>query len=112
MSKISYEPIDEYGAMSNEIMEISIPWAENLYNIGDGLLHTFPHLILDKKISPDEFLSAVNTILTYMEQYDTAHISVDLKKRNKLAAPAKEMTMGEIEELLGHRVKIVKEKSK
>ena len=70
----------------------------------------YPNLMLDHEVSEDEFNTAIDTLITYFAQKDLFHILIDLKMRNDYQGPAKEMTMEEIEEQLGYKIKIVKEK--
>ena len=70
----------------------------------------YPNLMLDHKVTEDEFNTAIDTIITYFAQKDLYHIVVDLKMRNDYQGPAREMTMEEIEQQLGYKIKIVKEK--
>ena len=71
----------------------------------------FPNIMLDHEVTDEEEEHALNTLITYFAQKDVYNIIVDLKMRNESYGPAKEMTIEEIEEQLGHKIKIVKEKS-
>ena len=65
-----------------------------------------------RELTYDNYARAIDFIISYlyMNRY---HISiVDIHERNKQLMPPKEMTIGEIEELLGYKVKIVKEENK
>lgn len=70
----------------------------------------YPNLMLDHEVTDDEWNEALNTLITYFAQNPIHNIIVDLKKRNEHYGPAKEMTMEEIEQQLGYKIKIVKEK--
>ena len=70
----------------------------------------FPNIMLDHEVTDEEEEQALNTLITYFAQREVYNIIVDLKMRNECYGPAKEMTIEEIEEQLGHKVKIVKEK--
>lgn len=70
----------------------------------------YPNMMLDHKITEEEWGQAVNTVLTYFAQKELYYVIVDLEKRNKSVGPAREMTIEEIENELGYKVKIVKEK--
>lgn len=62
------------------------------------------------EVSEDELQEAINTIIVYMAKDRIDGMTIDLDHRNEYYAPAKEMTIAEIEKKLGHKVKIVKEK--
>lgn len=77
-------------------------------NGGTKLLeHEYPHLYLDHKITEEEINNAINVIATFLMQQETCELIVDLDKREKLLTPVKEMTVEEVEEALGFRVKII-----
>lgn len=60
-------------------------------------------------VSKDDFMHAIDTILVYYMQNNLYKTIVDINERNKGVLPgAKEMTLKEIEEALGHPV-IIKE---
>lgn len=61
------------------------------------------------EVSEDEFQEAINKIIVYMAKDHLEGTTIDLDYRNECYAPAKEMTITEIEKKLGHKIKIVKE---
>lgn len=60
-------------------------------------------------VSEEEFDKAINTLIVYFAQERLSNVMVDIEFKNR-NMPIK-MTMKEIEVALGHKVKIVKEKS-
>ena len=62
------------------------------------------------KITKDEIIDALDLISLYMYQERIHKFVVDIDERNRCLAPAKEMTLEEIEAELGHKVKIVNKK--
>lgn len=67
----------------------------------------YKHLYLDRVIEMNEVDDAISIILTYFMQNHVDRIYVDLDDRDKKKAPAKEMTLEEVEAALGYKVKIV-----
>ena len=65
-----------------------------------------------RKITDDEVLDALDLISLYIYQERIHKIIVDIDERNRSLAPAKEMTLEEIEAELGHKAKIVNKKDK
>ena len=59
------------------------------------------------KITEDEIMDALDLISLYIHQEGIHKIIVDIDERNRSLAPAKEMTIEEIEAKLGYKVKIV-----
>ena len=70
----------------------------------------YPNLMLDREVTDDEWNEALNTLITYFAQNDMHTIIVDLERRNTWYGDAREMTMEEVEQQLGYKIKIVKEK--
>ena len=64
------------------------------------------------KITEDEIMDALDLITLYIYRERIHKIVVDIDERNRTLAPAKEMTLEEIEKELGHKVKIVNKKEK
>ena len=65
-----------------------------------------------RELTYDNYARAIDFIISYlyMNRY---HMSIiDIHERNKQLMSPKEMTIGENEELLGYKVKIVKEENK
>ena len=60
-----------------------------------------------RKITKDDVMYALDLISLYFYQEGIYKIVVDIDERNRLLAPAKEMTLEEIEKELGYKVKIV-----
>ena len=65
-----------------------------------------------RKITKDEVADALDLISLYIYQERLCKLVVDIDERNKFLAPAKEMTMEEIEKELGYKVKIVRKENK
>lgn len=73
----------------------------------------YPNVYLDHEITDDEFLYALDIITTHLMQRVSCKIVVDLDERERSLRPPVEMTLKEIEEKLGYKVKIVsKEKNR
>ena len=60
-----------------------------------------------RKITEDEVMDALDLISLYIYQERLYKFVVDIDERNRFLAPAKEMTLEEIEKKLGYKVKIV-----
>lgn len=70
----------------------------------------YPHICPSKdKIAIDEVVKALDTIACFFMNNRENMIIYDLKKRDNDLMPAKEMTVKEIEEELGYKIKIIKE---
>lgn len=68
----------------------------------------FDHITKEAKgLSFDD---AIDGLIAGMYNKCIGEITIDIEGRNKLYAPPKEMTVEEIEEALGYKVKIVGEK--
>lgn len=65
----------------------------------------------NKSESMDDVEKAINTLINYFVTNGVSNMTVDIDKRNKALAPAKEMTIDDIEKELGYKIKIVKEKN-
>ena len=65
-----------------------------------------------RKITEDEAMDALDLISLYIYQERIHKIVVDIDERNSSLAPAKEMTIEEIEEKLGYKVKIVSKENR
>lgn len=72
----------------------------------------YPYVFLDRDVTDDECINAMQLIATYFMQHEVNHIILDLEERNDALTPTKEMTIEEIEKQLGHKIKIVKKKNK
>lgn len=96
---------------------------EPLYYADDRIYYeepVRPHLCKDEckkilkeakkaKISTEELINAIVAEMYYTRSY---YIVIDIDGREKSYEPAKEMTLSQIEAVLGHKVKIVNEKEK
>lgn len=56
----------------------------------------------------EEAFEAMDILARYLYQNKCTKVVYNFEGRNKKLAPAKEMTVAEIEKALGHKVKIVK----
>ena len=65
-----------------------------------------------RKITEDEAMDALDLISLYMYQERIHKFVVDIDERNRCLAPAKEMTLEEIEKKLGYKVKIVSKENR
>lgn len=65
----------------------------------------------NKSESMDDVKKALDTLINHIVTNGVSSIVVDIDKRNKELAPAKEMTFDDIEKELGYKIKIVKEKN-
>lgn len=61
--------------------------------------------------SMNDVEKAINTLINHFVTKNLYTMIIDIDKRNKALAPAKEMTIGDIEKELGYKIKIVKEKN-
>ena len=55
----------------------------------------------------DKVQDALDLLVAYIYNERLASVVIDIEGRNKYLAPVKEMTLEEIEEKLGHKVKII-----
>lgn len=84
------------------------------------LCNTNPHIIPDcicehiknkvGSVSEDQLSDAIDVLITHFNDRRVTHMVVDVSKRNKYLMPPKEMSLKEIEQELGYKVKIVEEK--
>lgn len=65
----------------------------------------------NKSESMGDVEKAIDTLINHFVTNGVSHMMVDIDKRNKALAPAKEMTFDDIEKELGYKIKIVKEKN-
>ena len=63
-----------------------------------------------KKLSREDCIKAVDTLITYCYQEEIHRMEIDIDERDQILAPVKEMTLEEIEKKLGYKVKIVSDK--
>ena len=79
-------------------------------HLAPSTFNLYPNIINNiGEVSEDEFQEAINKIIVYMAKDHIDGMTIDLDYRNECYAPAKEMTITEIEKKLGHKIKIVKE---
>lgn len=69
-----------------------------------------PHVYINHEITDDDLNKAIDVIITAFWQRDLYKVTVDLDERNRSMMPTKEMTLEDIEQSLGHKVKIVNKK--
>lgn len=65
----------------------------------------------NKSESMGDVEKAIDTLINHFVTNGVSYMMVDIDKRNKALAPAKEMTFDDIEKELGYKIKIVKEKN-
>lgn len=58
----------------------------------------------------DDVTEAIDTLIAYFCQDGIYKIVIDIDKRDKSLAPAKEMTIEQIEKKLGYKIKIISDK--
>ena len=61
----------------------------------------------DTEITNDELSHALDIVTAYFVKHRINGLVLDINERNKILAPAKEMTIDEIEKELGYKIKIV-----
>ena len=71
--------------------------------------HIINNLNRNTEITNDELSHALDIITAYFVKHHINWLVLDINDRNKVLAPAKEMTIDEIEKELGYKIKIVKE---
>ena len=69
--------------------------------------HIINNLNRDTEITNDELNHALDIVTAYFVEHCINGLVLDINERNKILAPAKEMTIEEIEEKLGYKIKIV-----
>ena len=71
----------------------------------------YPDIYVDHEVTQEEFDKALNTVITMLMQSSVSNATVDLDERNLLMNqennPAKQLTIEEIEKIVGARVQIV-----
>lgn len=70
----------------------------------------YPYVFLDRDVTADECIEAMQLIATYFMQNKVNHIILDLEERNDFLTPVKQMTLEEIEKELGYKINIVRKK--
>ena len=73
--------------------------------------HIINNLNRDDEITVEELNHALDIVTAYFVEHRINGLVLDINERNKILAPAKEMTIDEIEKELGYKIKIVKEKN-
>lgn len=66
----------------------------------------YPYLYREN-VTEEDVNEALHTIISFYMDKGTNHLIIDLNKRNAYLAPAKEMTLDQIEKELGHKIKII-----
>ena len=66
----------------------------------------------DTEIKVEELNHALDIVTAYFVEHCINGLVLDINERNKILAPAKEMTIDEIEKELGYKIKIIKEEKK
>ena len=74
--------------------------------------HIIDNLNRDTEITVEELKHALDVVTVYFVENCINGLVLDINERNKILAPAKEMTIDEIEKDLGYKIKIVKENKK
>ena len=97
----SFEPITPITAFSKE--------GPFIYDC--DCQHIINNLNSDTGITVDELNHALDIVTAYFVEHCINRLVLDINKRNKILATAKEMTIDEIEKELGYKIKIVKEKN-
>ena len=69
--------------------------------------HIINNLNIDDDITVEELNHALDIITAYFAKHCINGLVLDINERNKILAPAKEMTIDEIEKELGYKIKIV-----
>lgn len=67
----------------------------------------YKHLYIDHKISNKELNKAIKLIYSYSVQHKIKNMICDLGMLDDELTPTKEMTIDEIEKILGYKIKIV-----
>lgn len=72
----------------------------------------YPNIYLDHTVEKDEFENALNTVITACMQNNMHTLDIDLDTRNNpetenIMSEPVEMSIEEIEQLLGHPIKII-----
>ena len=69
--------------------------------------HIIDNLNRDAEITVEELNHALDIVTAYFVEHRINGLVLDINERNKILAPAKEMTIDEIEKELGYKIKIV-----
>ena len=69
----------------------------------------YPFLLINHLVTKEEIENAIDTVITYFVQNEVSKISVNLSARNMGKAPAKEVTLADVEKMYGCKVKIINE---
>lgn len=98
MKKIEIELVD---SDLGNIPELS--YAELSYAECSNILEKYPF----EDVTFDKVQDALDLLVAYIHKERLTSVVIDIEGRNKYLAPVKEMTLEEIEEKLGHKVKII-----
>lgn len=81
----------------------------NLFSLNEIDCDKYPYILKeDDVVYAEEAFEAMDTLARYLYQNKCTKVVYNFEGRNRALAPAKEMTMAEIEKALGYKVKIVK----
>lgn len=92
-----------------KLMTIKITDSDDFYSNTYLYPGELPYTCVDYEVDHDECMVAIRTLITFLTKTASAMMVIDLDEFEKSLAPAKEMTISEIEKALGHKIKIVKE---
>lgn len=69
----------------------------------------YPYIMLDHEVNEDEVDKAIDTLLTYFAQKKIHTCIINLDERNYNKTPTKEFTIEELENIVGYKIKIVRD---
>ena len=102
LENLSFDLVTEFTAFSKEGSFINDRDCQHIIN----------NLNRDDEITVEELNHALDIVTAYFVKHHINWLILDINERNKILAPAKEMTIDEIEKELGYKIKIVKENNK
>lgn len=102
LENLSFDLVTEFTAFSKEGSFINDRDCQHIIN----------NLNRDDEITVEELNHALDIVTAYFFKHRINWLVLDINDRNKVLAPAKEMTIDEIEKELGYKIKIVKENNK
>lgn len=89
------------------VTELTIFSKEGPYIDDRDCQHIIDNLNRDTEITVEELNHALDIVTAYFVKHRINWLVLDINDRNKVLAPAKEMTINEIEKELGYKIKIV-----